>query len=85
MWPPSDWRICNTTTQSAAITSGWVPITGHVATEVVAHLAALPGAEVRGALDIEARLRGPIPDHVVHIVTESRYASQFQGHGFERE
>lgn len=58
---------------------------GRIATEVISHLAALQGAEVRVTLEIEATFRDPVPDHVVRTVTENGYTLKFQSHGFERE
>ncbi|HXH11272.1 MAG TPA: Swt1 family HEPN domain-containing protein [Alphaproteobacteria bacterium] len=56
-----------------------------IAREVIAHLAALPDAEVRVVLEIEARLPQGTPEHVVHIMTENCRTLKLETHGFEGE
>jgi len=58
---------------------------GKVAQEVIAHLAGLPGAQVRVTVEIEATVPGGIPDQVVRTVTENARTLKFSSHGFERE
>lgn len=58
---------------------------GHVAEEVIAHLAGLVGATVRVTLEIEADMPNGVPDNVVRIVTENGRALKFTSQGFERE
>lgn len=59
---------------------------GQVAEEIVAHLVSLDGAEVRVTLDIDARIPGGAPTHVVRIVTENSNTLGFEtGSGFEAE
>lgn len=61
-----------------------------VATEVIAHLAGLMGADVKVTLEIEASFAesGPdgadgVPAHVVRAVTENCRELKFESHGFE--
>src|SRR5262249_28260937 len=42
-----------------------------IATELVAHLTALPGAQAEIQLDITIRVPGGVPDNVVRTVTEN--------------
>ena len=58
---------------------------GRVAQEVIAHLAGLPGAQVRVTLEIDAAVPGGIPDQVVRIVTENSRTLRFSSQAFERE
>ncbi len=58
---------------------------GKIAEEVIAHLAALPGAKVRVTLEIEATLPEGVPDHVVRVVTENGRTLKFSSQGFEVE
>ncbi len=58
---------------------------GRIAEEVIAHLAALVGAEVRVTLEIEAEIPAGAPDHVVRVVTENANTLRFKSQGFERE
>jgi predicted AAA+ superfamily ATPase len=58
---------------------------GRIAQEVVAHLAGLPGAEVRVTLEIEAKVPAGVPDEVERIVTENCRTLRFTTQGFERE
>jgi predicted AAA+ superfamily ATPase len=56
-----------------------------IADEVIAQLAGQVGAEVSVTLEIEARLPGGAPDHVVRAVTENGRTLKFSQHGFESE
>jgi hypothetical protein len=58
---------------------------GRIAEDVIAHLTALVGAEVRVTLEIEADIPAGVPDHVVRTVTENGRTLKFTSHGFERE
>lgn len=58
---------------------------GKVAEEVIAHLAALPGAKVQVTLEIEATVPAGVPDSVVRTVTENCRTLKFRDHGFEKE
>ncbi len=58
---------------------------GKIAEEVIAHLAALPGAKVRVTLEIEATLPEGVPDHVVRVVTENGRTLRFSSQGVEVE
>ncbi len=54
-----------------------------VATEVVAHLAGLVGAQVKVTLEIDAEIPEGAPDHVVRTVTENSRTLRFENHEFE--
>lgn len=56
-----------------------------IAEEVIAHLASLPGANVRVILEIEANVQHGVPDRVIRIVTENCRTLKFTDHGFEEE
>lgn len=56
-----------------------------VADEVIAHLSALVGSEVRVTLDIEAEIPSGAPEHVVRTVTENSRTLRFTSHGFEKD
>ena len=56
-----------------------------IADEVIAHLAALVGSDVRVTLEIEAVLPGGAPDNVVRTVTENSRTLKFTSQGFEKE
>lgn len=58
---------------------------GRIAEEVIAHLATLPGAEVRVTLEIAASLPDGAPENVVRTVTENARTLKFASHGFEEE
>jgi hypothetical protein len=58
---------------------------GRIADEVIAHLAGLVGSEVTVTLEIEARMPGGAPDHVVRTVTENARTLKFSSQGFEKE
>lgn len=56
-----------------------------IADEVIAHLAALVGSEVRVTLEIEAEMPSGAPDNVVRTVTENGRTLKFTSQGFEKE
>jgi predicted AAA+ superfamily ATPase len=56
-----------------------------VAEEVIAHLAGLPGAQVRVTLEVDACLPQGAPDNIVRTVTENSRTLKFSSHGFENE
>jgi hypothetical protein len=58
---------------------------GRIAQEVIAHLTALAGAQVRVTLEIEAQVPNGVPANVERIVTENCRTLKFTTHGFERE
>jgi len=58
---------------------------GRIAEEVIAHLAGLPGAQVRVTLEIEATVPDGVPENIVRTVTENSRTLRFANHGFERE
>ena len=58
---------------------------GRVQQEVIAHLAGLPGAQVRLTLEIEATVPEGVPERVVRVVTENCRTLKFTSHGFESE
>ena len=56
-----------------------------IADEVLAHLAALPGATVKVTLEIDAQIPAGAPDPVVRTVGENGRTLGFAGRGFEAE
>jgi len=56
-----------------------------IAREVIAHLAGLPGAEVRVTLEIQATFREEVPEHVMRTITENCRALKFTSHEFAPE
>lgn len=56
---------------------------GQVGSEVVQHLAALLGADVKVRLEIEARIPGGVPEHVLRTVTENARTLKFRTAEFE--
>jgi hypothetical protein len=56
-----------------------------IAEEVIAHIAALTGAQVTVTLEIEATVPDGAPENVVRIVTENSRTLRFTSHGFETE
>ena len=58
---------------------------GQIASEVIAHLTGLVGAQVRVTLEIEAEIPNGVPESVVRIVTENGRTLRFDPHGFESE
>ena len=56
-----------------------------IAKEVIAHLAGLPGAEVRVTLEIQATFREEVPDHVIRTITENCRTLRFSSCEFEEE
>lgn len=58
---------------------------GRIADEVIAHLVALMGADVKVTLEIEAEIPNGVPDNVVRTVTENSRTLKFKDQGFETE
>jgi hypothetical protein len=58
---------------------------GKIMEEVVKHLTALYGANVRITLEIQADVPGGVPAKVVQDVTENCRTLKFEGYGFEQE
>jgi hypothetical protein len=58
---------------------------GRIAEEVIAHIAALTGAQVTVTLEIEATVPEGAPEQVVRIVTENSRTLRFTSHGFETD
>ena len=56
-----------------------------IAEEVIAHLAALVGANVTVTIEVEAEIPDGVPDNVVRTVTENSRTLKFTSQGFERE
>jgi hypothetical protein len=57
---------------------------GRIADEVLAHLAALPGAEVNVTLEVHVRVPDGVGDDVIRIVSENANALRFDHASFER-
>jgi len=58
---------------------------GRIAEEIITHLVALNGAEVKVTLEIEANIPSGVPDNVVRTVTENSRTLKFTSQGFEKE
>jgi hypothetical protein len=58
---------------------------GRIADEVISHLTALVGSEVKVTLEIEAQVPNGVPEHTVRTVTENSRTLKFDTHGFEKE
>jgi hypothetical protein len=58
---------------------------GRIADEVISHLTALVGSEVKVTLEIEAQVPNGIPESTVRTVTENGRTLKFAAHGFEKE
>ena len=58
---------------------------GQIASEVIAHLTGLVGANVKVTLEINAEIPDGVPEHVVRIVTENGRTLRFDAQGFEAE
>ena len=58
---------------------------GVIADEIIAHLTALVGANVKITLEIEAEIPGDVPDNVIRTVTENSRTLKFEASGFETE
>ncbi|MBZ0154723.1 MAG: DUF499 domain-containing protein [Alphaproteobacteria bacterium] len=56
-----------------------------IAEEVISHLSALVGSEVKVTLEIEAQIPQGAPDNVVRTVTENSRTLKFTTQGFEKE
>jgi hypothetical protein len=58
---------------------------GKIAEEVLQHITALPGANVRVTLEIQADVPSGIPDNVARTVNENCRTLRFNSQGFEKE
>lgn len=58
---------------------------GRIADEVISHLVALMGSDVKVTLEIEADFPNGAPDNVVRTVTENSRTLKFTSQGFEAE
>ena len=58
---------------------------GQIGVEVLSHLLALPGAEVKVTLEIEASLPSGATEQIVRTVTENARTLNFRAQGFEKE
>jgi hypothetical protein len=58
---------------------------GRIADEVVSHLTALVGSDVKVTLEIEAQMPNGVPEDTVRTVTENSRTLKFQTHGFKKE
>jgi hypothetical protein len=58
---------------------------GRIADEVVSHLTALVGSDVKVILEIEAQVPNGVPENTVRTVTENSRTLKFDTHGFERQ
>ena len=58
---------------------------GRIADEVLAHLAALPGAEVSVTLEVHVRVPEGVESDVIRIVSENANALRFDHAAFERD
>lgn len=58
---------------------------GQIASEVIAHLTGLVGANVKVSLEINAEIPEGVSEHVVRIVTENGRNLRFDAQGFEAE
>ena len=56
-----------------------------IADEVIAHLAALPGADVEVSLEISIRAPQGVPENVVRAVSENANVLKFNHASFEQE
>ena len=58
---------------------------GRIADEVIAHLAALPGAKVEVTLEVQVRVGEGVDDDVVRTVSENATALKFDHASFEKD
>jgi hypothetical protein len=58
---------------------------GRIADEVISHLTALVGSEVKVTLEIEAQVPSGVPEATVRTVTENSRTLKFDTQGFEKE
>jgi hypothetical protein len=58
---------------------------GRIADEVISHLTALVGSEVKVILEIEAEVPNGVPENTVRTVTENSRTLKFDTHGFEKQ
>jgi hypothetical protein len=56
-----------------------------IADEVISHLTALVGPEVKVTLEIEAEVPNGVPENTVPTVTENSRTLKFDSQGFEKE
>jgi hypothetical protein len=58
---------------------------GRIADEVISHLTALVGSEVKVTLEIEAQVPNGVPENTVRTVTENGRTLKFDTQGFEKD
>jgi hypothetical protein len=58
---------------------------GRIGDEVISHLTALVGSEVKVTLEIEAQVPNGVPENIVPTVTENSRSLKFDTQGFEKE
>ena len=58
---------------------------GRITDEVISHLTALVGSEVKVSLEIEAQVPNGVPENTVRIVTGNSRTLRFDSQGFEKE
>ena len=58
---------------------------GRIADEVISHLTALVGSEVKVTLEIEAQVPNGVPENTARTVTENSRTLKFDTQGFEKE
>ncbi|MEZ4632777.1 MAG: hypothetical protein R2880_19050 [Deinococcales bacterium] len=56
-----------------------------IAQEVLQHLNALVGSELKLSLEIQASFETGVPEQAFRIITENCQALKFQSYGFERD
>jgi hypothetical protein len=58
---------------------------GRIADEVISHLTALVGSEVKVTLEIGAQVPNGVPENTVRTVTENSRTLKFDTQGFEKD
>ena len=58
---------------------------GRIADEVISHLTALVGSEVKVTLEIAAQVPNGVPEKTMRTVTENSRTLKFDTQGFEKE
>ncbi len=58
---------------------------GRIADEVIAHLAALPGAKVDVTLEVQVRVNEGVEEDVVRTVSENATELKFDHASFEKD
>ncbi|MBM3921961.1 MAG: hypothetical protein FJ340_02005 [Sphingomonadales bacterium] len=58
---------------------------GKVAEEVISHLSAIVGSNVKITLEISAEISEGVPDQIVRIVNENCRSLNFKSQGFESD